>query len=268
MGCAGFSYKRSVPTPADAALGYVTAAVESLNVKIIDRLGDIVGYFKGISRLNAENEQLREELLTARAELNSIKLTEHENTQLSALLKMQEEYSDFPTIGARIIAKDPGNWFNTFIINKGTNYGLKKNMAVITADGLVGKISECGYNYSKVVSIIDDTDAVSAQSVRTNSIGYVTADFSEEAQCKMQYSENNSDILAGDEIVTSYISEIYPRGISIGHVKKLVTDDRTSLKYAIIEPSVDFSRLDYVLVISKNTEYEFTETVTVGSEEK
>ncbi len=267
ISCAGFSYNRSAPTPVDSALGYAAATAASLNVKIIDKLENVAAYFRGISRLNAENEKLREELLSARAQLNSLKLVEQENTQLSALLKMQEEYSDFPTIGARIIAKDPGNWFNTFLIDKGANYGLKKNMAVITADGLVGKISECGYNYSKVVSIIDDSDAVSAQSVRTNSVGYVTADFSEEAQCRMQYSENNSDIIVGDEIVTSYISEIYPRGISIGHVKKLITDEKTSLKYAIIEPSVDFSRLDHVLVINKNTSYDFTEVTTVGSDE-
>ncbi len=197
IGCAGFSYKRNSPTPADAALGYVMTAAEALNVKIIDKLGNIAGYFRGINSLNAENEALREELLSARAQLSSLKLVEDENIQLSALLKMQNDYSDYPTIGARVIAKDPGNWFDTFIIDKGTNYGLKKNMAVITADGLAGKISECGYNYSKVVSIIDDTDAVSAQSVRTNSMGYVTADYSEEAQCRMQYSENNSDILAG-----------------------------------------------------------------------
>ncbi len=266
IGCAGFSYNRSVPTPFDAAVGYVAATAASLNVKIIDKLGNTVSYFKGISRLNSENEKLKEELLSARAQLSSLKLVEQENAQLSSLLKMQEEYSDLPTIGARVIAKDPGNWFTSFLIDKGANYGLKKNMAVITAEGLVGKITECGYNYSKVVSIIDDTDAVSAQSVRTNSVGYVTADFSEEAQCKMQYSESSSDILVGDEIVTSYISEIYPRGISIGHVKKLVTDDKTSMKYAIIEPSVDFSRLDHVLVINKNTEYEFKEIATTGSD--
>lgn len=266
IGCAGFSYNRSVPTPFDAAVGYVAATAASLNVKIIDKLGNTVSYFKGISRLNSENEKLKEELLSARAQLSSLKLVEQENAQLSSLLKMQEEYSDLPTIGARVIAKDPGNWFTSFLIDKGANYGLKKNMAVITAEGLVGKITECGYNYSKVVSIIDDSDAVSAQSVRTNSVGYVTADFSEEAQCKMQYSESSSDILVGDEIVTSYISEIYPRGISIGHVKKLVTDDKTSMKYAIIEPSVDFSRLDHVLVINKNTEYEFKEIATTGSD--
>ena len=247
LGCAGFSYKRNMPTPVETALGYVTAPIQGLSVKIIDKLGSFTGYFRDKGELNADKE---------------------ENAQLDALLKIQNSYSDYSTIGAKVIAKDPGNWFSTFIIDKGTNYGLKKNMAVMTADGLVGKIRECGYNYSKVVSIIDDTDAVSAQSVRTNSIGYVTADFSEEAQCKMRYSENASDILAGDEIVTSHISEIYPPGISIGHVKRLTTDDKTSMKYAIIEPSADFSKLDYVLVITKEPGYEFIEATTESGENK
>lgn len=267
LGCAGFSYRRAMPTPVENALGYVTTPIQSLSVNAIDKLSSILGYFRNKGELNGEKEKLKEELLIARAEINRLKLIENENTQLKALLKLQNAYSDYSTTGANVIAKDPGNWFSTFIIDKGTNYGLKKNMAVMTADGLVGKISECGYNYSKVVSIIDNTDAVSAQSVRTNSIGYVTADFSEEAQCKMQYSENTSDILAGDEIVTSYISEIYPPGISIGHVKRLVTDDKTSMKYAVIEPSVDFSRLDYVLVITKDFGYEFVEATTESGEE-
>ncbi len=262
LGCAGFSYKRNMPTPMESALGYITTPIQSIGINIIEKLGSLADYFKDKTELGNEKEKLREELLIARAEINRLKLIEDENTQLESLLEIQDIYSDYPTTGARVIAKDPGNWFSTFLIDKGTDHGLKKNMAVMTADGLVGKISECGYNYSKVVSIIDNTDAVSAQSVRTNSIGYVTADLSEEAQCKMQYSDNASDILAGDEIVTSHISEIYPPGISIGHVKRLTSDDKTSMKYAIIEPSVDFSKLDYVLVITKEPGYEFIEAET------
>ncbi len=268
VGCAGFSYNRSSPTIAENAFGYIITPLQSFNISIPDWFGGIANYFKGISSLDAENKELKAELLEARAELNRLKLVENENIQLEALVELQQDYSQYSTIGAKVIAKDPGNWFSSFIIDKGTNYGLEKNMVVMNEDGLVGKISECGYNYSKVVSIINDTDAVSAESLRTNDIGYVVADFSGEAKCKMQYSDVSADILVGDEIVTSHLSEIFPEGISIGHVSELTVDSQTSMHYAIIEPSVDFSKLKYVLVLDTSFEKEFIENTTTESEEQ
>lgn len=266
LGCAGFSHDRKAPTFIENSYGYVITPLQSFNSSIFDWFGNIAKYFKSINSLDAENKELKENLLEARAELNRLKLVESENIQLEALVKLQQDYSQYSTIGAKIVAKDPGNWFDTFIINKGTNYGLEKNMVVMSEDGLVGKISECGYNYSKVVSIINDSDAVSAESLRTNDIGYVVADFSGESKCKMQYSDKNADILVGDEIVTSHLSEIFPEGISIGHVSKLTVDSQTSIQYAIIEPSVDFSKLKYVLVLDTSFEKEFIENTTESEE--
>ncbi len=267
LGCAGFSYNRKSPTFIESSYGYVITPLQSLNYAAVDWFGGIAKYFKGISSLSAENKELKADLLEARAELNRLKLVENENIQLEAIVGLQQDYLQYSTIGAKVIAKDPGNWFDTFIIDKGTNYGLEKNMVVMNEDGLVGKISECGYNYSKVVSIINDTDAVSAESLRTNDIGYVVADFSGEAKCKMQYSDTNADILVGDEIVTSHLSEIFPEGISIGHVSKLTVDKQTSIQYAIIEPSVDFSNLKYVLVLDTSFEKEFIENTTESEEQ-
>lgn len=266
IGCAGFSYNRKAPTILENSCGYILTPLQSLNFSIADWFGGIAKYFKGVSSLDAENKELKADLLEARAELNRLKLIEDENIQLEALVRLSQDNSQYETIGAKVIAKDPGNWFDSFIINKGTNYGLQKNMVVMSSEGLVGKISECGYNYSKVVSIINDTDAVSAESLRTNDIGYVVADFSEESKCKMQYSDKNADILVGDEIVTSHLSEIFPEGISIGHVSKLTVDPQTSIQYAIIEPSVDFSNLKYVLVLNTSFEKTFVENTTSESE--
>lgn len=268
LGLAGFSYNRKSPTIIENSYGYVVTPLQSLNIRISDWFFSVINYFKGISSLNKENAQLKEELLEARAELNRLKLIENENLQLEAIVNLQKDYSQYPTIGARVIAKDPGNWFDSFVIDKGTNYGLEKNMVVMNEDGLIGKISECGYNYSKVTAIINDTDAVSAESLRTNDIGYVSADFSGEAKCRMQYSDTNADILEGDEIVTSHLSEVFPPGISIGHVIRLTVDSQTDMQYAVIEPSVDFSNLKHVLVLSASLEKEFIENTTNESEEQ
>ncbi len=267
LGLAGFSYNRKSPTIIENAYGYAVTPIQSLNVRASEKLKSFINYFRGIASLNGENTRLKEELLETRAELNRLKLTESENLQLEAIVGIQQKYSNYPTTGARVIAKDPGNWFDSFIIDKGTNYGLKKNMVVMNEDGLVGKISECGYNYSKVISIIDDTDAVSAESLRTGDIGYVSADFTGEAKCRMQYSDTNADILEGDEIVTSHLSEVFPPGISIGHVISLDTDDKNDMQYAMVEPSVDFSKLKYVIVLSASFENELTENPDASEEQ-
>lgn len=264
--CVGFTNNRKSPTFVENSYGTIISPLQAFNSGIADWFGGIFDYFKGISALKKENRALKDELLEARAECNRLKLVESDVVELKSIVKLSQNNSQYPTIGAKVIAKDPGNWFDSFIIDKGTNYGLEKNMVVMNENGLVGKISECGYNYSKVISIINDSDAVSAESLRTGDIGYVTADFSGEAKCKMQYSDKNADILVGDEIVTSHLSEIFPEGISIGHVSNLTTDKQTGIQYAIIEPSVDFSELKYLLVLDTVLDKKFIENTTESGE--
>ncbi len=246
------SIDRSAPTIVENGVGSAIKPIQETNTGISGWFENIFKYFSDQGDLIEENAKLKEELIASRSELSRLNLVESENVELTALLKMQTRYTQYSTVGAQVIAKNPGNWYTSFTINKGTNEGLEKNMVVINGDGLVGKISECGYNYSKVVSIIDDTDAVSAQSLRTGDIGYITANYQQEGYCRMQYSEDNMDILVGDELVTSHLSEIFPQGITIGYVRDLTGDENSLAKYATIEPAVDFSNLNYVLVINHN----------------
>ena len=246
------SFNRSGPTPVENAVGSVAKPVQEANTDTMNFFEKIKEFFVDKNNLINENTQLKKDLMTARAELNRLNLVESENTELSELLNMKERYSQYDTVGAQVIAKDPGNWYKNFTIDKGSTDGIEKNMVVINQDGLIGKIEECGYNYSKITSIIDDTDAVSAQSVRTGKIGYITANYNQEGYCRIQYSDTNNDVLVGDEFVTSHLSSIFPQGIKIGYVRSLSSDDNSLAKYATIEPSVDFNNIKYVLVIKHN----------------
>ena len=258
------SVDRKAPTFVESSLGLLIAPVQTFNTGVFSWLKDKKKYFSSVKSLSAENDALKKELLDTRAELNRLNLIENENSQLEALLDIKNQYKDYSVVGAKVIGKDPGNWFSTFTIDKGTDSGLNRNMVVMTQDGLVGKITECGYNYSKVISIINDSDAVSSQTLRGDNIGYITGDLNENGMCKMQYSEDISDILIGDTIVTSHLSNIFPEGITIGNVQKLTVDKKTGMHYAIISPSVDFRHLDYVLVINKNFEKTLVETTTTN----
>ncbi len=240
------------PKLLEDAVGFVVVPVQSAFVSIGKLVSDKVDAVVSITDLQAENERLKaenEQLLYQNSRLRAV---EAENERLSKLLNTQLRYADYPTIGAHVIAKETGNWYNSFLINKGERDGLKKNMTVIGAGGLVGKILSVGYNYAKVVAVIDDTSSVAAKSARTDDTGLVRGEASlmMEGLCRMEFIEPDAQILPGDEIVTSHLSSLYPPGITIGYVTE-VGQTPTGLKFAIIKPTVDFQKLEMVSVINQ-----------------
>ncbi len=247
-----FSLNRAEPTFFESGIGYILTPVQEFNTSVIDWITSKFNALSNINEIESENEKLKEEVYSLQMEIDRLKLVEAENKKLSEVLKIDQKYSDYPKVGARIIAKDTSNWYDVFLIDKGSNDGIKKNMVVIASGGLVGKVSETGFNYAKVVSIIDDTDSVGAKSLRTDDIGFVRGDFENRGMCKMEYVDNDAEIMAGDEIVTSHLSDIYPPGITIGYVKDIKTDENTLTKCALISPTVDFKHLETVLVITEN----------------
>ncbi len=247
-----FSLNRAKPTFFESGIGYVLSPIQEFNTSVTDWISSKFNALTNINEIENENERLKEEVYSLKEEVSRFKLIEDENKKLSELLRIDAKYSEYPKVGARIIAKDTSNWYDVFLINKGSNDGIEKNMIVIASGGLVGKISETGYNYSKVVSIIDDTDSVGAKSLRTDDLGFVRGDFENQGMCKMEYVDSDAEIMKGDEIVTSHLSEIYPPGITIGYVKDIQTDENTITKRALISPTVDFKHLETVLVITQN----------------
>lgn len=256
---------RTKPSIIEDTFGVVIIPVQSLNTNVSGWFKDKISVFTNFKDIENENASLKKEI-ESKAELeNRVKLLEAENQKLNNLLDTDSKYSDYPKITAKIIAKDPGNWYDTFIIDRGSQDGLKKNMVVLASGGLVGRIKECGPFYSKVVSLIDDSDAVSSKSLRTDDIGFIRGDLTKKNLCRMEYIDNDAEIIEGDEIVTSHLSEIYPPGITIGYVKEITSDTNTLTKVAIIEPTVDFKHLENVLVITQS--YEKTDISTSSSEE-
>ena len=128
---------------------------------------------------------------------------------------------------------------------------IEANMPVISEGGLVGRVVKSSATYSNVYSILDSRSSVSAQSLRTGDLGVVTGDHElmEQGLCKMEYIDSDAEIMEGDEIVTSNLSEYYPAGISIGYVREIHKDENGLTKYAVIEPTADLKHLDTLLVI-------------------
>ena len=114
---------------------------------------------------------------------------------------------------------------------------------------------ESGATFSKAQSILDSRSSVPAKSVRTGDLGVVKGDYtlSNNGLCKMEYIDGDAEIMVGDEIVTSHLSDIYPEGLAIGKVLEIETDTNGLTKYAVIEPYVDLKHLDTILIIDKNS---------------
>lgn len=259
LALAALSANRFAPTVFEKTVGFVITPVQGVIGKAGDWFSQRISAVANTNALIEENEALKAEIEELKLENSRIVLLEEDNNKLNSLLDLKEKYSAYETTGARIIAKDPGNWYDVFLIDKGENDGITKNMVVLSDGGLVGRIKEVGFNYSQVVSIIDDADAVSAMSLRTGDTGYVKGDLSNRGMCKMELIDSASKIAEGDEILTSRFSGIYPEGITIGKVQSVQNAADTSTKTAVITPAVDFKHLDSVLIITENFENSETE---------
>lgn len=203
-----------------------------------------------VAKLRLENERLN-------IQLNSISEIERENERLLTLLEAKEEYAALAPVHAKVIAKDTGVWFDTFAINRGQNDGISVNMAVVNGDGLIGRVYEVGMNYSKVLSIIDPRSSVASLIGRTRDNGVmqgITTSSTEVVECYMYYLPNIANVRVGDEVFTSGLDSMFPKGIKIGNVIAISREADTSDKYAVVAPSANFSSIEEVFVLRKSVQ--------------
>ena len=215
----------------------------------------IVGAVTNIETLRkaqSENEKLKEKVVQLQQEISLMQQDKYEIDQYRKLFDLSNQYENYEMTGANVIAKDSGNWFHSFIIDKGSNDGLEPDMAVLAQGGLAGIITSVGPYSSRVMAIIDDDSNITAMSMSTKERCMVSGDLQlyEEGRLRVMYIEKDASIAEGDKIITSNISTKYLPGLMIGYVDKLETDANNMTKSGTIIPYVDFSHLDTVLVIT------------------
>ncbi|HOQ75886.1 MAG TPA: rod shape-determining protein MreC [Thermoclostridium sp.] len=229
------------------------APLQSVISFIAERISGIFDYFRDVKITKAENEELLQRISELEKENRELERLERENKELRDALNFLDQMESFEPVGCTIIAKDPGNWFEVFTINRGSKDGIEINAPVITAYGLVGRVSQVDLFTSKVTSIIDMDSTVAARVSRSRDILIVRGDAAlrNSGLCRMDYISPEVDIMPGDIIETSGLGGIYPKGIIIGQVKEVIRNEGQYDSYAIITPVVDFKRLEEVIVLKE-----------------
>lgn len=237
----------------EGVVGEIVTPVQGIMYRIATAVSDFFQSIEERRNLAEQYEALKEKVALLEQQQLEMDEIKRQNERLKALLGFKEERKQFIVEGVRITGKNPGNWFNTLTIDKGSDQGIKVNMAVVTDKGLIGRVTDVGKDWSKVRTIVDGQSSVSAIIERTRDNGMVKGNHTltyEDGLCRMINLPLDSDVVIGDRVITSGLGEIFPKGIYIGEVIDVVYERRDMYKTAIIKPGADFQRLEEVLVIS------------------
>ncbi|MDN5710241.1 MAG: rod shape-determining protein MreC, partial [Planococcus sp. (in: firmicutes)] len=201
-----------------------------------------------------ENAMLKarlEELAGVQAEV-----TEHrsENEELKELVGKEEDLREYNPIQAVVIARNPDQWEEKIILNRGTNHGVKENMAVMTAGGLIGKVTIVTPTTSTVelVTTQNPNYRVSAMVLGEDDVfGLIEGYDAERRELLLKRIDFSVDLKEGDQVVSSGLGGIFPKGIVIGEITEVTIDEFGLTKLAYVKPAADFSMLNHVVIADR-----------------
>lgn len=228
----------------------------------------IAGIFNNIdSLLNTyeENKRLKarlDEFAVVQAEATELK---SENKKFRELLDKSESLKEYNPIQATVIARNPDQWEEKIILDKGSSHGVEKNMAVMTAKGLVGKITLVTPFTSEVELLYTNNPnyRVSAMVLGEKEAYGLIEGFDEERnELIMKRIDSSLTVKEGEQVISSGLGGIFPKGVPIGEITEVSTDDFGLTKMAYVKPSADFSILEHVVIAKR------TSTVIDGSDGK
>lgn len=226
----------------------------------INRIGSFftskLDYLKKVDDLIAKNKELTDKLNEVSYENKLLLQGKYELDNFRKLYNLDQTYADYPKVAARVISKNTNNWYSKFKIDKGSDDGIKPGMNVMAGNGLVGIITKTGKNYADVRSIIDDSSDVRGMFLDNSETCTVKGNLKllDEGHIEVTDIKKGSSIQDGYEVVTSYTSQKYHPGILIGYVSGIKVDPSNMTESGYLTPAVDFSKLDMVLIITREKE--------------
>ena len=237
--------------PLNVVVGYVIVPFQQGIEKVGGWLSNRSEELVQIRTLLDENARLKEELAALIEENTLLQQDKYELNKLRELFELDGQYAEYNKVGARIIGRDSGDWYSSFLIDKGEDDGLEVDMNVIAQGGLVGRITSVGPGWARVTSIISDNVHVSAMTLSTEDNMTVTGDLRLMAEGCITFSQlvdGQDSVREGDKVVTSNISDKYLPNILIGYIRTISKDANNLTKSGEIVPAVDFEHLGEVLI--------------------
>ena len=206
-------------------------------------------YFVTMDSLKKENDKLKQENMELEEALRQLEVIQSENSTLKEYLGLTEQYKSYNTVPAYIINKDISNYSSVFVINVGSDNGLKENMTVIAAEGLVGHVISVTKNTAKVQTLIDTSNVVSC-TLENSKDTIIARGTLNENELKATYISTDTVLTEKEKLHTSGMGGIYPKGIYIGEIKKINETKNITDRSFILETAVDFENVETVLVIT------------------
>jgi len=231
----------------DRAIVFMTSPIQ---VSIRWSLDNIISFFQRYIYLwntHSNNIRLHEENRKLVSTIAELRESENENIRLKKLLGFQEKFN-LESIVAKVIAKDVSTEFRAIRLNRGTNAGIKKNMPVVTYEGIVGRVLRVTPNSADVLTVLDLLSSVDAIVARSRARGVVEG--MTDDLCQLKFMRRTDDVVVDDLLIASGLGGIFPKGVPIGNVSKVERKPYGISQKVELTPSVNFSKLEEVLILT------------------
>ncbi len=243
-------------TKFEKTFGSLLTPISKVTMNIKNGVSNFFINIKDVSTLKEDNINL---------EIRVLEL-EEENLELKNVIGMSDylknearliQSSSHNFIQAQITSKEPGNWYNRFVVDKGSNHGIKNGDTVVTGfeieqnlvqEGIVGRVIDVGPNWSKVVTIIDERNKIAFKNVRTQDGGILNGSI--DGIISGYLFDSKSDVIVGDKLYTSGLGDSFIKDVYIGEIEEVIDDVEDLIKTVIVKPAINFKKLQRVMIIS------------------
>jgi rod shape-determining protein MreC len=234
--------------PAKDLVAQVTAPIQGVLAAATRRVTDLREFFIDVEECRAKNEDLQ--LLVDQLIIENVRLREAEieNVNLRAQLNFKQANPSFKLLSAQVIGRDPSNLAGYLIIDRGREEGVAVGMPILTDRGLVGRVTETAPHSSKILLITDPSSSVNALIQESRATGVVQGSVVQ--GLVMRYIQQTEEVKPGDLVLTSGLGGNFPTRLIVGQVTSVVKKDVELFQQAQIRPSVDFGRLEMVMVLT------------------
>lgn len=251
---------RAAVTWVEDAINTVAQPIQRFSVRASNSIIDFFERVFKTSDADRENEQLKVRIAQYEIMENELNNLRQENQRLKELLDYADTVEEYERVTAPVIGRSQGIWFNQFTVGAGRNQGVEEDMAVINGAGLVGRVTSVSANTCKVTAIIDSTSDVSVIVERTRDYGFVRGLLEAgggDDTMELYFLPMGNDLVPGDVLVTSGADGVFPRGLCVGSVLEVSrSSEDAEDRDALVSPTVDFLRLEEVVILTHGPEEE------------